>query len=305
MLMRARHAPGFTLAELLAAAVLLGAIGAAVLSVTLSQMRFHAAAAHGMEARRTVRTGLEILRTDLRALAPASRGIYALDANGLEFRALLGSSIICHIDAARTTVGIPPTGATLGVFTSWAVPPQRGDTVLVHLGSGSIPPDDRGSAPVPDEWRSYVLAADPSGGGICPTTSGFTRSPAEAAAALALRLATPLEPEVSPGMALRFVRRARYQLYKGSDGGWHIGYFDCLSARSSPCATIQPVIGPFAPNGVRFVYRDANGAGTADPARVARIDVLARAPGRGALPAGTAGASPAESLLITIAPRNR
>jgi len=140
---------------------------------------------------------------------------------------------------------------------------------------------------------------------VCPTTSGFTRSTAEAAAARSLRLSPPLAPEVALGAALHFVRRARYQLYKASDGRWYLGYLDCLSSRATPCATIQPVNGPFAPNGVRFVFSDSTGVAASDPARVARIDVLARALTDRSTDAGSSPAFAAESLLITIAPRNR
>jgi hypothetical protein len=111
---------------------------------------------------------------------------------------------------------------------------------------------------------------------------------------------------VRPGAALRFVRRARYQLYRASDGLWYVGHLDCLPSRATPCATIQPVVGPFESNGVHFAYRDSTGAVTSDPTRVARIDVHARAPGlRMPHAGGYASHGSADSLLITIAPRNR
>jgi prepilin-type N-terminal cleavage/methylation domain-containing protein len=302
-----RRSSGFTLAELLVATAMLGMLGAAALTVMLGQMRFHAAAVREMESRRAVHGGADLLRADLRGLAPTAGGIYALLPNSIDVRAPMGASVICHIDGSRTMVGVPPVYAAAGALTSWSPQPQRGDTVLVFVEndptSGPSTPDDGISAP--GAWSVHVLTADPASGGTCPTASGLTRSSAEAAAAVSLRLAPPLAPEVSPGAALRFVRRARYQLYRASDGYWYLGYADCLASRATPCATIQPVNGPFAPGGIRFAFWDSTGALTSDPTRVARIDVLARALGDRAGKAGAAREPAAESLLITIAPRNR
>lgn len=305
MLNRGRSS-GFTLIELLVAAALLGIIGMAVLSVTLSQMRFHAAAVSAMDTKRTVHEGTALLRVDLRGVAPSSGGIYALRPDGIDVRAPLGASIVCHIDASRAIVGIPPTSAAAGPLTSWSMQPQRGDTVLVYDdGAANDPstPDDGSAAP--GTWHTHVLTADPASGGACPTASGFTRNTTEAAAALSLRLSPQLAPEIVPGAALRFVRRARYQLYKASDGRWYLGYLDCLASRATPCSTIQPVNGPFAPNGVRFVFTDSTGGATSSPERVSRIDVLARALVDGARNSGAASEPAAESLLITVALRNR
>jgi type II secretory pathway pseudopilin PulG len=305
MLMRMRYYAGFTLAELLVAAVMLGVIGTAVLSVILAESRAHAAAAQRMDARRTVRTGAEVLRADLRAIATPAPGIYAIEADAIEFRSVMGSSVICHVDAARTRVGIPPTMAEEGALTSWVVAPQRGDTVLVYSEKPGSEQEENGSAPEPGGWHTHVLAEDPSGGGTCPTSTGFARSAAEAARALTLRLTPPLGEAVEPGAALRFVRRARYQLYRAGDGHWYLGHLDCLSSRATPCTTVQPVAGPFPHDGVRFTYRDSTGGITNDPTRVARIDLLTRALGRHMPTGGSAPAHLADSTLITITLRNR
>lgn len=60
---------------------------------------------------------------------------------------------------------------------------------------------------------------------------------------------------------------------------------------------VQPVSGPFASAGIQLAYLDANGAQTANPLRVARIDVLAIAARRSSPTA-------LDSLATTIALRN-
>jgi hypothetical protein len=136
--------------------------------------------------------------------------------------------------------------------------------------------------------------------------SGLARTSAEENDALSFRLTPPLESSVGAGASLRFVRRARYQLYRAGDGYWYLGFLDCAPARSVPCSTIQPVSGPFAPAGVRFTFVDSTGTVTADPAHVARVDVLSRAESDAPLRAmGLALGVYSDSVLASIALRNR
>lgn len=290
-----RSGRGYTLVELLAVIVLTGIVGTAVVRVTVGQHRYIDAMRRIIETRRAVREGVESPRYDLRAVSPMSGGIYAMAPQMVEFRSALGASVVCDMDGTRTLVHIPSRGAWSGL-TAWLASPRRGDTVLVFDAT------DSGST----TWNVHVLATDPTAGGGCPESTGFTRSAAEAAAALELQLDPPLAPAIESGAALRFVRRARYQLYRAGDGQWYLGYLDCLATRSTPCATIQPVSGPFAEQGIRFVFRDASGGETADPARVARIDIISRAETIVALRAvGFVPGTFSDSAVATITPRNR
>ena len=293
-----RRAPdrGTTLLELLVVLVLLTLVGGAILHVAVGQQRFLDAVERVMETHRTVREGVDIPRQELRAVAAASGGIYGMAADHVEFQLLIGASVICDLDSSRTTVAIPDR-RSWSTLTSWVVAPREGDTVLVFDAAT----DSR--AP---RWWVHTLTTAPAAGGRCPVKSGLARTAAEEGAALAFQLAPPLELTAGAGAALRFVRRARYQLYHAGDGRWYLGFLDCAPARAVPCSTIQPVSGPFPAGGVRFAFRDSTGALTSDPARVVRIDVLSSAQSTSSIRAiGFAFGFYADSTVASIALRNR
>lgn len=295
-MLRGRLSPGTTLVELLAVLVLLAMVGAAILRIAVGQQRFLDAVDRIIEARRTVREGVEIPRQDLRAISPASGGIYSMAADMVEFRSLTGVSVVCGFDSSRTLVSIPDRYAW-NALTSWVASPRQGDTVLVF---------DAVRDSEPPVWRAHILAADPARGGICPVSGGFSRSSIEEGAALQLQLIPALEPGIGAGAALRIVRRARYQLYRAGDSRWYLGYLDCLSTRSVPCSTIQPVSGPFVTAGIRFLFRDSSGVETSDPAAVTRIDIVSRATTDVALrAAGFASGGYTDSVVASVALRNR
>ena len=289
-----RH--GTTLVELLVVLVLLAMVGGAIMRIAVGQQRFLDAVTRVMEVHRTVQEGADIPRQELRAIGAASGGIYDMTADRIDFRSLIGTSVLCDADSSRTTVSIPGRLSWSGV-TSWIVAPRERDTVLVFdATTDSAPPD----------WHVHTLATAPAPGGRCPVASGLARTSAEEGNALTFQIAPPLELTVEAGASLRFVRRARYQLYRAGDGQWYLGFLDCAPARSVPCSVIQPVSGPFAPAGVRFAFRDSTGAITADPTRVARVDVLSRTASSTSLRAmGFALGIYYDSTLASIALRNR
>lgn len=288
--------PGTTLLELLIVLVLLAMVGGAIMQLTVGEERFLAAVDELTELQRTAREGADIPRHELRSVAPASRGIYEMADDHFDFRSLTGSSVLCSVDSSRTTVSVPDRFAWSGL-TTWIAAPREGDTVLV------LDADTDGAPPM---WRVHTLLTAPVAGGSCPTSSGLARTSADELAALSLQLAPPLEPTVTPGAALRFVRRARYALYRAGDDLWYLGYLDCAPARAVPCSTIQPISGPFAPGGVRFAFRDAAGAITSDPARVTQIDVFSRTTSRTPLRAiGFALGFRTDSVLASVTLRNR
>jgi prepilin-type N-terminal cleavage/methylation domain-containing protein len=263
-----RDRNAFTLVELVVVVTLLGTLMAAVLGVVLRQQRFYGAASEVISTHDNLRQGVDVLESELRGLTPSDGDIYTMSASSIEFRAAGGASVVCTIDPSRTTLTIPPsTVHSRQPLTTWIAAPVRGDSVLI-LDPGTDPgPDD-------DRWTKRTLIEDVAATGSCPASSGFTATGAEAAAAWTLRLDAPLDTTVTPGGALRFFRRARYELYRAGDGLWYLGYSDCLPVRSPPCGVVQPVSGPYSAGGVHFDFLDSLGAATADPARVARVDVL-------------------------------
>jgi type II secretory pathway pseudopilin PulG len=267
MLSAARGRLGLTLVELLVGLVLLGLTGAAILRLAVSQTHFHVALTRRIEARRALRESIDLLRTELRGVAPADGGIVVAEPERLDVRSPLGFTVICAIDSTRTVVSIPPRLPGAGL-TSWIAAPEVGDTLLVYA-----------SADHPDSarWHAHVLSAPLRRGGACPVAGGLVASPAESAAVLALHLAPPLASAVAPGAVMRVVRRTSYQLYRSGDGRWYLGVRDCLATRAEPCGALQPVTGPLATDGLQIAYRDSSGAAVDDPRRVVRLDITLRA----------------------------
>jgi hypothetical protein len=295
MLSEARRG-GSTILELLIALVLLAALGGAIMRITVGEERFLAALEEVLVMQRTTREGADIPRHELRMVAPAAGDIYEMGEDHIDFRSLTGSSVICTVDSSRTTVNVPDRFAWSAI-TTWVAAPRDGDTVLVL---------DADTDGVPPVWRVHTLLSAPAPGGSCPTSTGLARSNAEESAALSFQLTPPLELTVRSGAALRFVRRARYALYRAGDDRWYVGYLDCAPARAVPCSTIQPISGPFAPGGVRFLFHDDSGTSTDDPVRVAQVDVLARTTSSAPLRAmGFALGFRTDSIVASVTLRNR
>ena len=279
---------GASLIELIVVIALLALLGSAILGVVVHQERFYRAQASAIDSRATVRAAASLFQSELRALTPEDGDLYAIGASAIEYRATLAQSVICTISSSRQRITIPPEHLASGTPLTWiGTQAETGDTLLVLATDSALG----------DSWQRHVLTTSPSSTGSCPTSTGFTTSAAEASAALTLALDPPLDSTIDTGTLVRIVRRARYELYRASDSRWYLGYLDCLALRATPCNTVQPVSGPYAPAGIHLSYLDLGGAITADPFRVARIDVLAIAARRSA-------PDTLDSLATTIALRN-
>lgn len=296
MQLTSRRARGFTLVEMLTVMVMLGVLVGAVAELTLRQQWFHHAVGLRLGVRRALHDADLLLRSELRELAPSRGDIYALSPDRVDFRALFGVSVVCTVDSTRTVIGIPARLSTAASLTSWRTAPQEGDTILVY--ESALTPDSV-------QWHAHVLAATPLAGGDCPVASGLSRSAADAAAALRVAITPALPAGIVPGASIRFVRAARYQLYRASDGLWYLGYRDCLASRATPCATIQPVSGPYAAGGVQFSLTDSTGAETSDLRQFAWLHVVVRAAAaRSPLAPGFPSGPFTDSLAFDITPRN-
>lgn len=284
---------GFSLVEMIVAVLLACTIAAAAVDSLVTQQRSFAAAARAGAARNALHQGADVLSAELHAVSPRDGDIYLAQPDKIEFRMLLGASVLCTIALTRDAATLPPLRAASALgLTAWVAIPQRGDTVLAFDPAGPGPADDR--------WTRHVLSADPSSGASCPLASGFTASAAEAAAGWAISLAPPLSATVPVGSPIRFVRRARFELYRAADSRWYLGFLDCLPTRATPCAIVQPVAGPFDPGGVHLTFLDSLGAPSV-PAGTAlvTIDLHASAAGR------TPGAPPwHDSLRSAVAFRD-
>ncbi len=299
---------GFTLIEIMVAIVLLSIIVGGLLAVVMEQERFYDGATEVMEVRDNLRRIGDLIPAEMRGMAPLEGDLISMMDSAVEFRAPTGASIVCTINLARTTITVPPVALQSDAgLTSWAAAPLLSDSMFIF--------DSRDS--LPDTLVARRIVAAPTVG-LCPTTTGFTSTLAEAAGATTLVLNAALPNEVPVGAPIRFFRRVRYSLYRSpTDQQWYMGYRDFVPSRSPAWSQIQAVAGPLMPyastgaTGLRFTYRDSVGnalTAVADAPRVRRVEIVARAQSAVAMRTGgqkrTANGHYMDSLRTVVALRN-
>lgn len=289
-----------TLVELMVVIVILALVLTSVTTAFVQQQRFYSGTMAMVTTRTATRELGYLLPSELRGVSPSDSDIYAMGGSYIEYRSLLGASVTCTINPGRTTITIPPLSlASQAALTSWVSVPMGGDTVEI-LDPGVV------GNPKDDVWRRYVLVGGPVAGGVCPTTTGFTTTVSEAASGWTLTVTPALTASTTVGASIRFVRRARYQLYQSAaDNGWYLGFYDCPPAYG--CRALQPVSGPYlAPGsgGLQFSYFDSTGAATADRTKITRIDIAARAQSQQQIRMAGHPGTFIDSVFFTVAPRN-
>jgi hypothetical protein len=292
-----RRRRGASIIELMITLTIFGLVMAGVTSAIVEQTRFQSGAARIVGSQRSLRRIGDLLPSELRALGTGAGDIYAMTPSSIDLRVTTGSSVVCAVGGAGTSVTIPPMQLATGApLTSWRDVPVSGDSVFIFDEGASAARND-------DVWRAYRLTATPSAGS-CPMTTGFTRTAAEAAAGTTLNVATAIPATTVAGAPIRFFRRARYALTTGADGRWYLGYTECAAG----CGTLDVVAGPVRPpsgRGIGFTFRDSLGMVTAAPAQVAFVELELHTDGA---PVGErsrmrSGAL-ADSLRVSVAVRN-
>ena len=283
---------------------LAGLVGGAVLATITRQQRFYRGASQLLDVREGVRDAMEVLSTDLRGMSVADTVKLAADS-AIEFFATIGGSVVCTIGG--NDIGLPAAHSSGNSLTAFLSEPDTGDLALFHIDSA-------------DAWERHRIAgfARQSLTSSCPPTSQLSdQSDLDAGAkGFVVALTTPLSDDIKPGAVVRFVRRARYSLYRANDGDWYLGYRRCNAIGSSACGAVQPVSGPYRgynrdqrATGLLFEY--FNGAGqtldvAAAPLALARVDITARSESEHRLPNGAPFARRvADSATVSIAIRNR
>jgi hypothetical protein len=296
------------LVEIAVVLALLGVLCSTVGFTLVRQQRFYRGTTELLDAREGVRDAIELLAPDIRGMSTADT-VRLLADSAIEFFANIGSSIVCHTDGA-TGVGLPGVASQHGnTFTALLAEPDSGDIAVFH----------RDSADDGIEWeRHRIIALEAQAvGSACPGSPAFLSggSSLSGAKAFLLNLATPLSSQVREGAPVRFIRRGRYSLYRGSHGLWYLGYRRCNAIGASSCGAIQPVSGPYrdynsnpGKTGLLFEYFDESGApllAGASPLAIARVDVTARTESRQRIVVEGKVTAPADSATVTIAIRNR
>lgn len=317
---RVRARRGFTLTELIVVASLLSFMGGSITLLLMRQQRFHRAVMSVTDARARMRDIETILPTDMRGVSTVGSDVTAYTVNTLQFRAFVGTSILCKY-AAPTVIDLPPQDMTSGtILTSWINPPSAGDIAYVY-DEGV----DRGNAD--DAWRRFTITAVASAadGSWCPKNNSIPYTTAADDGRVRYRItldAAPVDTQSRVGSVIRFAREVRYSGYQAADGQWYVGYQLCTAnanpALAGVCGTREILAGPIKPvttdtltSGLYFVYQDQNGTPLtldADKTRIARIRVGIRTTSeslRRATATKVSSLAGGDSLRFTIGIRNR
>jgi len=302
---------GFSLVELIVAIAASAVLGAGVVGILVRQQKFFRAATEMLGVRAQVRDGIDILVSDIRSAAVGSFGIPLMTDSAIELYSVTGTSVICRTPVGPV-VSLPPSLLASGnTLTSFVARPDDGDLAMIYATDSA----DAG------RWETFRIASftGESVSSACPPTGGFTSTGDLAANGSAFQLTIREAPsgDVGKGSPVRFVRRARYSLYRSGDGKWYLGYRRCDPGGESGCDAVQPVSGPYmpyvagagAPSGIGFRYYDAQGlelSGGSSGSSVARIDITVRSQSASALKlAGDAVTRYKDSAVVSVSPRNR
>lgn len=307
-----RERRGFTLIELIVATVLAALVGSTLMMTLRRQERFYAAATDVMQVRAQLRDAADVLAADIRGAAVARYGLPLMTDSAMELFISIGSSVVCTAPVGKTLFLPPPRLASGTVITSFLASADTGDLALIYAMPAGQPDSGR--------WVESRIAAfaTRSVNTTCPTATGFTTDGDVAGqSGYAVTLAAAPPASVRRGAPVRFLRRARYSLYRSSDGQWYLGFRRCNAIGPSICGTIQPVSGPYLPyakqgasiGGMAFRYFDSAGDEVVDALlspTISRVDVVLRGETAGAVAlAGDARLRYRDSAIVSVSPRNR
>lgn len=244
---------GFTLIELMVVVVLMALIGTSLTLLLMRQQRFYRAVVSIADSRARMRDIANILPTDLRSISTSGADILAFNETSIQFRAFVGTSIVCNFPAAPAPVGqvieLPPRVLASGNYlTAWINPPGAGDIAYLY---------DDGPAPgnADDTWQRFAITDTVSATDATWCASGLTPAYTTAADAGARRFritlgAAPNQAQVKRGAVVRFMREVRYSAYQAGDNQWYVGYQTCTPAGGNVagvCGTIELLAGPVQP----------------------------------------------------------
>jgi hypothetical protein len=302
---------GVTLAELIVGVALAGAAGGFMVGVLVRQQRFYSSAAGILDLRAQLRDGADVLATDIRSAAVSGFGFPVMTDTALEMYSAVASSVVCAIQSSQA-ITLPPISLVSGsTLTSMLVQPDTGDLAAVFVTPAGRPDSGRWETLRIASFSARPLATS------CPASTGFTAAADAWTGATGYAVAFVSAPTIPfrPGAPLQFLRRARYSLYRSSDGKWYLGYRRCAAMGASSCAAVQPVSGPYEPHagnpsssGLSFRYLDRNGAVVqpASSSNVARVEIVLRGrSARAASLSGDARTAYRDSAVIVVSPRNR
>ena len=296
---------GLSLAELLVVIALAGLVGGTIVVTINRQQQFYRGASELLYVREGVRDAMEVLATDVRAMSVADTLRLAADS-AIEFFATIGASVVCQ--TLGNEVGLPAAHASGNTLSAFLAQPDTGDLALFHTDS----------AGVNERWERRRISgfAPQSLASSCPPDSRLSQQSdlGVGAKGFVVTVTTPLGGDIKPGAVVRFIRRARYSLYRAGGGDWYLGYRRCNAIGASACGAVQPVSGPYRAynhdpraTGLLLEYFDATGQAldvASAPLSLARVDVTARSESDQVLAGAPFARRISDSATVSVTIRN-
>jgi len=288
---------GMSLIELLVALPLVALLGFLAITLLLTVQRDAVRLDGTIGASRELRHAAGILFADLRTAR--SEDLVAWTDTSLELESTVATGVVCAASFPTTMVAIAEASASAAglhatpdpVDAIWNSTPQPGDRALLWLAGPTAFDEDIGATAA---IRAVTTSTDC---GRSPLRSASQRETAR------LTFRDTLVGRAAIGAPVRVTRRARYSLYRASDGDWFLGR---RTRGVSGWDIVQPVAGPLAAardRGLVVSVHDA--AGNQLPGGMGRalsIEVALRAP-RTTGPSRPRTLAP-DSTRITIALRS-
>jgi len=296
-----RRRGGMTLVEIMISLILLGIVSGVIMRVIMRQQRFYQGVNQIMSQRGQLRQATAVLPIDLRSLSSVGADIIVASDSSMEFMVTVGTGVVCSVVNGAQVAMPPEVLASQQRLTTWygygepdpKNKPKSQYTVYIYNDSSIVGNED-------DRWQKFTLVDMHHDKTLCLTPATFASilDAGKDRPILELKSSEPDDPVtagpisryIGVGAPVRIAKQVRYKLYQYTDGKWYLGYSE-FDAASSKYDELSPVSGPYdaysssstTGSGVGFRYYDvdgneiASGADSASRAKIARIDLIARA----------------------------
>jgi type II secretory pathway pseudopilin PulG len=286
-----------SLVEIMVALVLVGIVSGVIMRVIQRQQRFYQGVNQIVVQRSQLRQATSVLPIDLRSMSSVGNDIAWATDSSIVFNVTVGTGAVCQV-VSGSVVAMPPevlySDQTITSWYGYGRPdpknkPKSLYTVYIYNDSSSLGNQD-------DVWQKFTLTDLTLDKTKCVGPPTTIQDVGKDRPVLTLKSTDPNDPVtggplsqyIAAGAPVRIVKQARYKLFQASDGKWYLGYSD-YNATTSDFDPLSPVSGPYdayssgSGTGIGFRYYDvdgneiASGANATDRARIARVDLIARA----------------------------
>ncbi len=258
---RRQRAAGFTLAELLVYIVIAGVVLGAIVRLIRSQGGAYAHERALTDARETLRGGSEVLAWELRQAALGSSPLTVMTSQSVGLRSMQGLGVVCARGAVVAAGGGVWTRRLALWSTGGDIQATANDSALIFKSA-------------PQKWQTVKITQTGTPAAMGMTACGWTGTARVPALVVDVSATTSKAlSDIMVGATFRAFRLVQYGEYLFAGRWW-------LGRKVGAAATEQltgPLLAPAVAGGLNFVYYDALGAVTANPAAVASVQFTMRA----------------------------